>query len=357
MARHGVGITPTDAKVPSVHGVEFSNHEEISSMSRGGQTLRSLLVAAASVAAASAAGAAKLDKAACSDLSNELTAVKATGVKADMERGPDWAKANMPPERLESARRLMELEDQLEFRCGIRGNGGAKPRDKPDAPGVKDQPENNAAEQPPPRINPPATEKRMNAAPAMLVPVFKPPVATKAATIAPAAAPRLPVAPPAVTSVKSTPATTPTVTQPAQAAPVMASNPPVAAPPAATAPVTKIGPLQSAVGAVPVPPTAPAGAKPVQAAPVMAANPPVAAPPAATAPVTVIGPLPSAARIAPTPPTTAQPASNGAVPAAKKLGDAAAQAGRKKNPRRTPTSAYVSPSDVSPYSLSGQGTR
>src|SRR5665647_2527970 len=163
-------------------------------MSRGGRILRSLLVAAVSVAAPAAVGAAKLDKAACSDLSNELTAVKATGVKADMERGPEWAKANMPAERLESVRRLMELEDQLQFRCGIRGNA-PKPADKPKAPGVNESPATNAAERPPPRVNGAGTEKRMNAAPAMPVPVFKAPVAMQPASMAPPAAPRLPATP------------------------------------------------------------------------------------------------------------------------------------------------------------------
>jgi hypothetical protein len=53
----------------------------------------------------------------------------------------------------------------------------------------------------------------------------------------------------------------------------------------------------------------------------------------------------------------AQPAPGGAVPAAKKPGDPATAAARKKNSRRNPSSAYVSPGDVSPFSLPGMGSR
>ena len=115
--------------------------------------------------------ATKLDNAACAALADERNAITATGVKADMERGPEWAKANMPPERLQSALRLLEVEDQLEFRCGRRGKP-AKPEQTaapatPPAPTSGTQPaavknsaqdsaqdSTKAAEQPPPRASP-----------------------------------------------------------------------------------------------------------------------------------------------------------------------------------------------------------
>ena len=99
-----------------------------------------------------AAFAAKLDKAACAELTDERNAITATGVKADMERGPEWAKANMPPERLQSALRLLEVEDQLEFRCGAArqarqagadrsaGNAAAPAAGTPAAAGEKSAP-------------------------------------------------------------------------------------------------------------------------------------------------------------------------------------------------------------------------
>ena len=65
-----------------------------------------------------AASAEKLDKESCKSLSVELGSLVAAGVKGDMDRGPEWAKANLSPERLGEIKRLMELGEQLEFRCG-----------------------------------------------------------------------------------------------------------------------------------------------------------------------------------------------------------------------------------------------
>ena len=79
-------------------------------MSRGGRVVRSV-VAAARLASCRPARrwAAKLDKAACAELSTELNALAGTGIKAEMERGPEWAKANMPPERLQSRAAALEM--------------------------------------------------------------------------------------------------------------------------------------------------------------------------------------------------------------------------------------------------------
>ncbi|KAB2937678.1 MAG: hypothetical protein K8F92_17700, partial [Hyphomicrobium sp.] len=153
-------------------------------MSRGGRTLGSLL-AAAVVAGPGSAWAAKLDKSACADLFSELATITATGVKADMQRGPEWAKANMSAERLQSIRRLLEIEDQLEFRCSGRG---AKQKDKSPAPAPGAPGQSQTAEQPPARSNDKptpsaATDKRSNAA-AVLAPVIKPPVTPAAPSTA-----------------------------------------------------------------------------------------------------------------------------------------------------------------------------
>lgn len=79
--------------------------------------------AVASLAAASSGAlAASLDKSACNDLSAELSGIVAAGTRADMAQGPEWALANLPPEKLASIRRLIEVEEQLEFRCGSGRN-------------------------------------------------------------------------------------------------------------------------------------------------------------------------------------------------------------------------------------------
>ena len=193
-----VGITATDGRVPSVHAAQVSDDDETSSMSRGSRTVRSLLVVTVSVAGTAAVWAAKLDKIACAELSNELNAIRSTGIKADMERGPAWAMANMPPERLQSARRLLEIEDQLEFRCSMRGHRQAERQTAaPARPRAGDgqAPASAAAEQPrrAPSLGP--GDKRTNAA------------RRDVGARRPASAPqRTSTVPPAATPVTATPA-------------------------------------------------------------------------------------------------------------------------------------------------------
>ena len=220
-----------------------------SSISRGSRVARSVVAAAVWVAVPSMAFATKLDKAACAELSTELSALTGTGIKAEMDRGPEWAKANMPPERLQSARRLLELEDQLEFRCGVRSKG--KPAEQTathtpagTSPGKGATPRPNvaqdstaAAEQPAPRVVPetPATGQRTTA-PAMLAPVIKPPVALKPAHAIPAPpTQRTSTASPVVSPGAAAPATTPPAV-PQPVAPAAVKQPATAAaPPAAAA--------------------------------------------------------------------------------------------------------------------------
>jgi hypothetical protein len=87
-------------------------------MRRSGFTLAVVALAAGS----SGVGATRLDKSACNLLNAELAGIVATGTRDDMEQGPAWAKANLPPVRLGKIRRLIELEEQLEFRCGMGRN-------------------------------------------------------------------------------------------------------------------------------------------------------------------------------------------------------------------------------------------
>ncbi len=68
------------------------------------------------IAAGPAAGA-KLEKPECEALKSEATLLVTAGVRTDMKRGPGWAKANLAPERLAQVKRLIEIEEQLTFRC------------------------------------------------------------------------------------------------------------------------------------------------------------------------------------------------------------------------------------------------
>ena len=295
------------------------------------------MVAVAVCGLAPAAFATKLDNAACAALTDERNAITATGVKADMERGPEWAKANMPPERLQSALRLLEVEDQLEFRCGRRGKS-AKPEQTvapatPPTPAtgmpaaaVKNSAQDNAqdstkdstkdsskaTEQSPQRAVPvPPADQKSTSAPPMPAPTIQPPVAMKPAHVAPA------------------PPTQRTSAAPPAAAPSSPLVNPVNAPAGGSAAVAPAGPAAPATSAVNIP---------TQPAPVVAVTPPVAAPVTEAAPNQQAIAVP----IGPTPGGEA-----GVVPGAKNPQAAA----RKK--KRNPSSAYVPPGDVSPFSLPG----
>jgi hypothetical protein len=63
------------------------------------------------------AAATPLEPQACTALKTERQGLIADGVKTDMGKGADWAKANLPAERLGKIERLIAVEEQLSFRC------------------------------------------------------------------------------------------------------------------------------------------------------------------------------------------------------------------------------------------------
>jgi hypothetical protein len=81
-----------------------------------------LLVSAlvASVAALTQVRAAPLDAEACGKLQAEHGDLERAGVEKDMEKGPDWAKANLGVEKLQRVQRYIEVEELLLFRCRSR---------------------------------------------------------------------------------------------------------------------------------------------------------------------------------------------------------------------------------------------
>jgi hypothetical protein len=62
--------------------------------------------------------AAPLDEQACKGLKTEREALVTRGIESDMAKGPEWAKSNLQPDRLKEVARLIELNEQLTFRCG-----------------------------------------------------------------------------------------------------------------------------------------------------------------------------------------------------------------------------------------------
>jgi hypothetical protein len=65
----------------------------------------------------SAAAAATLDQEACARLKTELLQLELAGTRTNMAKGPDWAKLNLGADKLLQIKRLMEVEEQLLFRC------------------------------------------------------------------------------------------------------------------------------------------------------------------------------------------------------------------------------------------------
>lgn len=80
--------------------------------------------------------AAPLDTEVCNNLKEEHGQLTAAGAKANMERGPEWAKAHLAPDRMQQIGRLIEVEEQLAFRC---------PQAKPPLEGVENQKTTGAA--------------------------------------------------------------------------------------------------------------------------------------------------------------------------------------------------------------------
>jgi hypothetical protein len=81
------------------------------------QPLLPLVVLLAAVAAISQARAAPLDADTCNKLKIEQDELENAGVERNMAKGPEWAKVNLTPEKIEQVRRFIELEELILFRC------------------------------------------------------------------------------------------------------------------------------------------------------------------------------------------------------------------------------------------------
>jgi hypothetical protein len=86
------------------------------------------------------AAAAALDQDACARLKTELLQLELAGTRTSMARGPDWAKANLAADKLQQIKRLMEIDEQILFRCqgkplvvlpeGVDGEAAAAPAER-----------------------------------------------------------------------------------------------------------------------------------------------------------------------------------------------------------------------------------
>jgi hypothetical protein len=78
-----------------------------------------ILIAAVSVLASSPAlaTAPKLDAETCNQLRLEHMKYVASGAAADVQRGPEWAKANLSTDKLRDIELFIQLEEQINFGC------------------------------------------------------------------------------------------------------------------------------------------------------------------------------------------------------------------------------------------------
>lgn len=63
--------------------------------------------------------AASLSKEECDKLHAEQAELTAEGVREQFDRGAEWGKANLPPDKLQRVQRFIGNEEQLSFRCGL----------------------------------------------------------------------------------------------------------------------------------------------------------------------------------------------------------------------------------------------
>lgn len=94
---------------------------------------------AAWIALSVPADAARLAADACETLKAEQDQLAQSGVRDDMQRGPQWAKANLPTARLGRIKRLIEVEEQIAFRC-LHPRVAATPAPAAPAAAAPDQP-------------------------------------------------------------------------------------------------------------------------------------------------------------------------------------------------------------------------
>ncbi len=69
------------------------------------------------VACCGPAAAATLEQEACARLKTELMQLELGGTRGSMAKGPEWAKVNLPADKLQQIKRLIEVEEQILFRC------------------------------------------------------------------------------------------------------------------------------------------------------------------------------------------------------------------------------------------------
>jgi hypothetical protein len=95
---------------------------------------RFILYLAAALLALQEARSAPLEAEGCARLKDEQGRLEQAGVRGNMGKGPEWAKANLATDKLAAIRRLIEVDEQLLFRCSSGTLVRAPPEEEPDPP-------------------------------------------------------------------------------------------------------------------------------------------------------------------------------------------------------------------------------
>lgn len=64
-----------------------------------------------------ASGQKRVDEADCVDFGAEKAELDKTGIAEDLEKGADWGKDNLSPQRLKQIERYLYIDERLTFRC------------------------------------------------------------------------------------------------------------------------------------------------------------------------------------------------------------------------------------------------
>jgi len=86
-------------------------------MSSGKGVRTSLIAWSVLLLTGGSVAAVPLDEASCAKLRDERVQLEKAGVRASMAQGPAWAAANLPSAQLKDIQRLIELDEQINFRC------------------------------------------------------------------------------------------------------------------------------------------------------------------------------------------------------------------------------------------------
>jgi hypothetical protein len=134
--------------------------------------------------------AAPLDAATCGMLKGEQAQLEQGGARANMTKGPDWAKGNLAADKLEQIKRLLFVDEQLLFRCSGRTLVELPPEPDPDPaakpPGDTEAGQDETGKEAPKDKAQPATKDKAAAPPASKKAAVSPKSDTGPAKAAPA---------------------------------------------------------------------------------------------------------------------------------------------------------------------------